>query len=95
MKYKDLITISKWFNCIQAIIAQYGILPENTFNFNETKYAMGVIATVKVITGILMYHTIHIQPGNREWITTVKYISTVGWALSSMLIFASKIHLST
>ena len=56
---------------------------------------MGVIVTVKVVTGILMHRTIHIQPGNREWITAVEYISAVGWALPSMLIFAGKVHLST
>ena len=56
---------------------------------------MGVIVTVKVVTGILTYCTVYIQPRNREWITAVECISTVGWALLSMLIFASKVHIST
>ena len=56
---------------------------------------MGVIATAKVVTGILMHCTVHIQPGNREWITAVEYISATGWALPFMLIFAGKVHLST
>jgi hypothetical protein len=30
---------------------QYGILPEDIFNFDETGFAMGLCATAKVITG--------------------------------------------
>ena len=56
---------------------------------------MGVIATVKVVTGILTHRTVYIQPGNRKWITAVKCISAVGWALPSMLIFAGKVYIST
>jgi len=56
---------------------------------------MGVIATAKVVIGTLTHHTVYIQPRNREWITAVKYISAVGWALLFMLIFASKVYLST
>ena len=94
-KYKDLITIFMWFNRIQAVIAQYNILLEDTFNFNETRYIIGVIATAKVVMGILTYYNIYIQPRNREWITAVKYISAIGWALLFMLIFAGKVYLST
>jgi hypothetical protein len=56
---------------------------------------MGVIVTAKVVTGILTYRTIYIQPRNMEWITTVEYISAARWALLFMLIFASKVYLST
>ena len=94
-KCEDPITISKWFNRIQAVTAQYGILLEDTFNFNKTGYVIGIIATVKVVTGTLTHHTIYIQPGNRKQITIIKYISTIGQALLSILIFASKVYLST
>ena len=45
--------------------------------------------------GILTHYTIYIQPRNREQITIVKYISAIGQALLSILIFASKVYLST
>jgi hypothetical protein len=95
VKYKNPTIISKWFNCVQAITAQYNILLENTFNFNKTRYAMGVIVIAKVITETSTHYTIHIRPRNREWITTVKYISATEWVLSSMLIFAGKVYIST
>ena len=66
MKYKNPIIISKWFDCIQAITAQYNILLEDTFNFNETGCIIGVIATIKVVIGILIHHTVYIQPENKK-----------------------------
>ena len=94
-KCEDPTIISKWFNRIRAVTAQYGILLEDTFNFNKTRYIMGVIVTVKVVIGTLTHYIVYIQPRNREQITTVKYISTTGQALLSMLIFIRKVYIST
>ena len=94
-KCEDPITISEWFNRVRAVTTQYNIHSEDTFNFNETGCAMGVIATAKVVTGTLTHRTVHIQPRNREWITAVECISAAGWALPSILIFAGKVHIST
>jgi phage terminase large subunit-like protein len=94
-KCENPTIISKWFDRVRAVTAQYNILSEDIFNFDETGYAMGVIVTAKVVTGILTHHTVHIQPGNRKWITAVECISAVGWALPSILIFAGKVHIST
>ena len=85
----------KQFNRIRAVITQYSMLLEDTFNFNKTRYIIGIIVIAKVVIGILTYYTIYIQPGNREQITIVKYISAIGQALLSILIFASKVYLST
>jgi len=53
---------------------------------------MSVIATIKIVTGILIYCTIYIHPRNKKWITVVKYISTIKWAFLFMLIFTNKIN---
>ena len=95
MKCKDPIIISEWFDCVWAVTAQYNILSKDTFNFDKTGCAMGVIATAKVVTGTSTHYTVHIQPGNREWITAVECISAAGWALPFMLIFAGKVHIFT
>ena len=65
-KCEDPIIIFKWFNCIQAVTAQYSILLEDTFNFNETGYIIGVIATAKVVIGILTHCTVYIWPRNKK-----------------------------
>ena len=61
---------------------QYGIAFEDIYNFNETSYAMGLTATVKVVTRADMYgwHQV-IQPGNQEWVTAIKCINFMRWAL--------------
>ena len=49
-KCEDPKTIQGWFNTVQQTIMQYGNLPDDIYNFDETGFAMGLIATAKVIT---------------------------------------------
>jgi hypothetical protein len=46
---------------------QYRILDEDTYNFDETGFQMGVIATARVVTGNdRAGRPRTVQPGNRE-----------------------------
>jgi predicted DNA-binding transcriptional regulator YafY len=49
-KCEDLKTISEWFSLVQKTIISYGIDPDDIYNFDETGFVMGLIATAKVIT---------------------------------------------
>ncbi|RFU25062.1 hypothetical protein B7463_g11274, partial [Scytalidium lignicola] len=49
-KCEDSKLIQQWFNQFLEIKAQYGILDEDIYNFDETGFAMGTIATTKVVT---------------------------------------------
>ena len=50
---------------------------EDIYNFNETGFQIGVIATAKVITGRERSNRLKtIQPGNRQWVTVINSIST-------------------
>ena len=49
-KCEDPKIITEWFDCVQRTILQYGINPDDIYNFDETGFAMGLTATVKVIT---------------------------------------------
>ena len=40
---EDLKALHKWFNTIQHVINENGILPEDIYNFDETGFAMGLI----------------------------------------------------
>ena len=44
-KCEDLEVISNWFKLIYNIKAKYGIVDEDTYNFNETGFQMGVISS--------------------------------------------------
>jgi len=49
-KCEDRKAMGEWFNLVRNVKAKYGILDDDTYNFNETGFMMGVIYTGMVIT---------------------------------------------
>ena len=87
--------IKGWFRLVQNVKAKYGILDEDTYNFDESGFMMGVISTGAVVTGSEKRdRPKQIQPGNREWTTVIQGINACGWAIPPFIIFAGKHHLS-
>jgi hypothetical protein len=73
---------------------QYSISHKDIYNFDETGFTMGLIVTTKVVTQANMPRKPHlIQPGNREWVTTIKCVNTTGWVLPACIIFKGKVHI--
>jgi hypothetical protein len=88
------VAAKAWFDRLQIIIMQHGIIPEDIYNFDETGYAMGLTATAKVVTRAEMYGKRQvIQPGNREWVTSIECINSTGWALPPCIIFKGRTHI--
>lgn len=53
---------------------------------------MGLIATAKVVTRAKYYgRRSLLQPGNREWVTSIECTNASGWALPPCLIFKGKV----
>ncbi|EED15617.1 conserved hypothetical protein [Talaromyces stipitatus ATCC 10500] len=75
-KCEDPKIIQEYFDRVREVISDYGILPEDIYNFDETGFAMGLCATAK--------------PGNREWVTAIEAVNSIGWALPSYIIFKAK-----
>jgi hypothetical protein len=48
--YEDKGTIRTWFNFVKSTIEKYGIADKDIYNFDETSFALSLIATTKVIT---------------------------------------------
>jgi hypothetical protein len=105
-KCEDPVQIKAWFDRVQATITKYGILPEDMYNFDETGFQMGIIATTKVIArarargqgqarGRAQGRPKVIQPGDRTWVTVIEGINAQGWALPATIIFAGKVNQST
>ncbi|KAI1831082.1 transcriptional regulator family: Helix-turn-helix and Centromere protein B, DNA-binding region [Penicillium roqueforti] len=66
-KCEDPKIITEWFNLVRKTILQFGIDPDDVYNFDETGFAMGLTATAKVITRSEYYgRRALLQPGNRE-----------------------------
>jgi hypothetical protein len=57
-------------------------------------FAMGLIATTKVVTRSNMPGKPHLlQPGNREWVTTIECLNAKGWSIPTCIIFNGKVHI--
>lgn len=84
-----------WFDVFPEAEAHYGILDEDIYNFDETRFAMGVIGTAKVVTmSDHMGKPVLLRPGNREWVTAIEAVNASGWVLPPVIIFAGKVHLA-
>ena len=70
---------------------EYSILPENLYNFDETGFAMNIIATSRIITSCKVYGNPRLlQPGNHEWVITIETIDATGKIFSPYIIFKAK-----
>lgn len=49
-QYEDPVIIQGWFRLVRNMVAKYGILEEDIYNFDEVGFLIGVIATAKVVT---------------------------------------------
>ena len=66
-KCKDPILIRNWFQLVQNTIAKYSIIEEDIYNFDKTRFQIGVISTAKVITRVERSNQpTLVQPRNRE-----------------------------
>lgn len=91
-KCEDPKIITEWFNLVQKTISEHGILEDDIYNFDETGFAMGLTATAKVVTRAEYYgRRSLLQPGNREWVTSIECTGASGYSLPPMVIFKGKV----
>src|SRR4051812_49171518 len=72
-KQEDPKVIREWFNIIERAISTYGILPEDIYNFDETGFAMGLIATASrhpsgIIRSDVGFTARKSRVGDRDWV---------------------------
>jgi hypothetical protein len=91
-KCEDPVAITAWFKLVETRQA-YGILDDDVYNFDETDFMMGVASTSKVVTSSdTVSRATVIQPGNRDWVTTIECINASGWCLAPFVILSGKLH---
>jgi hypothetical protein len=89
----DPAIISPWFDLVRNVKAKYGILDEDSYNFDETGFTMGVAGTVKVVNASdRRTRPLGIQPCDREWVTLIAGINAMGWTVPPFFIFKAKNH---
>ncbi|KAG6989111.1 hypothetical protein FocnCong_v021118 [Fusarium oxysporum f. sp. conglutinans] len=75
--------------------AKYGILDEDTYNFDETGFMMGIIFACMVVTTSDGRGKAKLaQPVNREWATVIQGVNAQGWAIPPFIILAAQYHLA-
>ena len=80
--------IGEWFTRVEGIKNKYGIHDKDVHNFDETGFQMGVIGSMKVVTGSERRRRPDlIQPGNREWVTVIQGICAIGYAIPPFIIY--------
>ena len=68
----------KWFDLVRRIIAKYGIVDEDIYNFDETGFMISLLATSgMVITSAERKNKVRqAQQGNREWATVIQAVNS-------------------
>ena len=90
---EDPKMIQNWFDLVRNTINKYGIPPSDIWNFDESGFAMGVLGSGMIVTGVnSIGKQSSVQAGNREWTTTVDAINAEGAAIPPMIIFTGKLH---
>jgi hypothetical protein len=92
-KCEDPKLIREFFEAFHKTVMDYGISDDDIYNFDETGFAMGIIATARVVTmSDNIGKPVVLQPGNREWITSIEAINAAGWALPPMILLKAKTY---
>ena len=92
-KCEDPKIIEPWFRLVEETRQAHGILDEDTYNFDETGFAMGIAATSKVVTSSdIIGRAVTVQPGNRKWVTAIEGINATGWVIPPFVILSGKLH---
>jgi hypothetical protein len=76
--------------------AKYGILDEDTWNFDEIGFLMSKITSQLAVTGLDKPEKAkELQPGDCEWTTLIQAVGTTEKRILPFIIFAGKVLIST
>jgi hypothetical protein len=80
--------IQGWFRLVENTKAKYDILDEDTYNFDESGFMMGVISTGAVVARSERRDRSRIvQQGDRKLASIIASINAIGWAIPPFVIF--------
>jgi len=92
---EDPAVIGAWFKLVEETKAKYGVHDDDVHNFDETGFQMGVIGSMKVVTGAeRRARPDLIQPGDREWVTVIQSVCAAGYATPPFIIYKGRVHIS-
>lgn len=91
---EDVSAASEWFDLVQTTVMQHEIAKEDIYHFEETGYAIGLLASAQVVTKSEMIERASLaQPDNRRWATLIECINSTGVAMPPCIVFKGRYHL--
>lgn len=88
--------IRAWFELVKNMVAKTSIVDADIYNLDETGFMTGQISTGMVVTSTDgRAQAKKSQPGNREWVTVIQAVSSVGYAVPPFLVVAGESYLES
>jgi hypothetical protein len=88
---EDPEIIRGWFELVKNTINKYGILPEDTYNFDEAGFQMGQISASRVVTDAdRLGRPKQVKPTNTEWVTLIQGACADGSTVPPFLVLKGK-----
>jgi len=92
---EDPKQLEDWFRLVANMRAKFGVADADLWNFDETGFMMGVICGNMVVTWAdRKGKSKKIQPGNREWATSIVAVSAEGQSTPPFLVVQGSYHLA-
>ena len=89
---EDPDAINAWFRLVENTKAKYGIADCDIYNFDETGFMMGQIQPRLIVTRAdRPGRSKAIQPGNKEWATSIHCINSEGWHLPPFILLKGNV----
>jgi hypothetical protein len=82
--------IDHYFNELQRIVSEFNILPENTYNMDESGFSIGEIEASKCIINSRIRQRFQAKLGRQEWVSTVECICVDGTSIPPLVIFKAE-----
>jgi hypothetical protein len=87
--------ISAWFKLMEDTKAKYGVHDNNMHNFNKTGFQMGVIGSMKAVTGAERRAWPQLsQSGSCKWVKVIQSVCITGYATLLFIIYKERVHIS-
>jgi hypothetical protein len=92
---EDPEVIGAWFKPVEETKAKWGVYDKDIHNFDETGFQMGVIGSMKVVTGSERRSRPDlVQPGDCEWVTVIQSICSNSSYTPPFIIYKGHVQFS-
>ena len=87
------VDLKAWFYRFRNALMNYGISPQDVYNFDETGFSVGMGGAQRILTRYSNQTVFHKSSSKKEHITSVETIAGDGFALPPFVILSAKTHI--